>query len=262
MTFESMKQALVAAAKRAGLEQYEIYSQTEESISVETLKDEVNAFSSGTSGGICFRCIVDGKMGYASGELMTEDAIEELVLAAISNARCIDSEDEVFIFEGSPSYAEIDLGEVKVGDAATVRKTALELQRATYAVSDKVGDGTQSTVISAVTEVHLFNSHGLELSNRAGLNGAYVAPVVRDGNEAQESFEFGKGTCYEDFQDLPAKAVQSALDKLGATTTPSGKYDVVFEGSQFRQFLSTFAPVFSAKNAQLGLSLLAGKEGT
>ena len=52
------------------------------------------------------------------------------------------------------------------------------------------------------------------------------------------------------------------MDKLGATTVESGKYDVVFHGAQFRSFLSTFSPVFSAKNAQLGLSLLAGKENT
>jgi PmbA protein len=62
-------------------------------------------------------------------------------------------------------------------------------------------------------------------------------------------------------KDLPAKAVQGALDKLGAGLVDSGKYTVVFDGTQFRQFLSAFSPVFSAKNAQQGLSLLAGKEG-
>lgn len=262
MKFEQMKQALVAAARRAGLEQYEIYSQTEESISAETLKDEISSFSSGVSGGICFRCIVDGKMGYASGELMTEDAMEELVSAAISNAHCIDNDDEVFIFGGSSAYATPEAREVKLNDASTIRKTALELQAATYAASEKVGDGTQTAVLSFTTEIHLSNSHGLELSNRAGMSGAYVMPVVREGEEAQENFEFGEGATFEALKDLPQKAVQGALDKLGATTVESGKYDVVFHGAQFRSFLSTFSPVFSAKNAQLGLSLLAGKENT
>ena len=74
MNFEAMKQALIAAAQKAGIEQYEIYCESEENLSVETLKDEISSFSSGVSGGICFRCIVDGKMGYASGELMTVEA--------------------------------------------------------------------------------------------------------------------------------------------------------------------------------------------
>ena len=261
MKFEEMKQILVDAAERAGLTEYEIYYQMEESISAETLKDEISSFASSVGGGVCFRCIVDGKMGYASGELMTADALEELVQKAMSNARCIDSEDEVFIFAGSPAYAKLSERDVKLNDAAAVRDTALSLQRALYAQNEKVTDGTQTCALTVTTEIAMYNSHGLSLSNLVGMSGAYVNPVVRDGEEAQENFEFGEGTSYEALKELPAKGVQGALDKLGAGTIASGKYDAVFDGTQFRQFLSTFSPVFSAKNAQLGLSLLAGKEG-
>ena len=261
MIFEQMKNALVAAATEAGIEQYEIYYQVGESISAETLKDDISAFSSSVSGGICFRCIVDGKMGYASSELLTEDAMQELVKNAVSNAACIDSEDEVFIFEGSPEYAKIDAGEVKLTDAVTIRDTALRLQKETYAQSDKVADGTQSVAMSSVGEVRLYNSHGLSLSNRTGMSGAYAAAVVRDGEEAQEAFDFAVGETFDEVKETAAIAVRKALDKMGASVAPSGKYNVVFDGRQFRQFLSVFSSAFSAKNAQLGLSLLAGKEG-
>ena len=58
MKFEELKQALVAAAERRGLKEYEIYYQAEESISAETLKQEISSFSSSNTGGICFRCIL------------------------------------------------------------------------------------------------------------------------------------------------------------------------------------------------------------
>ena len=261
MLFEQMKNALIAAATDAGIEQYEIYYQVGESISAETLKDEISAFASSVSGGICFRCIVDGKMGYASSELMSEDAMGELVKNAISNAACIDSEDEVFIFEGSPEYAKIDAEDVKLTDAVTVRDMALRLQKETYAQSEKVGDGTQSMAMSSVSEVRLYNSNGLALSNRTGMSGAYAAAVVRDGEEAQEAFDFSVGTSFEEVKQTSANAVREALDKIGATVAPSGKQNVVFSGKQFRQFLAVFSSAFSAKSAQLGLSLLAGKEG-
>ncbi len=261
MLFEQMKNALIAAATAADIEQYEIYYQVGESISAETLKDDISAFASSVSGGICFRCIVDGKMGYASSELLTEDAMEELVKNAISNAACIDNDDEVFIFEGSPEYAVIDANEAKLADAVTIRDTALRLQRETYAQSDKVGDGTQSVAMSSLSEVRLYNSHGLSLSNRTGMSGAYASAVVRDGDEAQEAFDFAVGETFEEVKETAAVAVRKALDKMGATVACSGKYNVVFDGRQFRQFLAVFSPAFSAKNAQLGLSLLAGKEG-
>ena len=261
MLFEQMKNALIAAATDAGIEQYEIYYQVGESISAETLKDEISAFASSVSGGICFRCIVDGKMGYASSELMSEDAMGELVKNAISNAACIDSDDEVFIFEGSPEYAKIDAEDVKLTDAVTVRDMALRLQKETYAQSEKVGDGTQSMAMSSVSEVRLYNSNGLALSNRTGMSGAYAAAVVRDGEEAQEAFDFAVGTSFEEVKQTSRNAVREALDKIGATVAPSGKQNVVFSGKQFRQFLAVFSSAFSAKSAQLGLSLLAGKEG-
>ena len=261
MLFEQMKNALIAAATEAGIAQYEIYYQVGESISAETLKDDISAFASSVSGGICFRCIVNGKMGYASSELLTEDAMGELVKNAVANAACIDNDDEVFIFEGSPEYAKIEAGEVKLTDAVTIRDTALRLQKETYAQSDKVTDGTQSVAMSSVNEVRLYNSHGLSLSNRTGMSGAYAAAVVRDGEEAQEAFEFAVGETFEDVKHTSAKAVSEALGKMGASVAPSGKYNIVFDGKQFRSFLSVFSSAFSAKNAQLGLSLLAGKEG-
>ena len=252
MLFEKMKKALVNAAERAGLKEYEIYYQREESLNAETLKDEISSFSSSVGGGICFRCIVDGKMGYASGELMTEEAMEELVACAISNARCIDNDDEVFIFAGSPAYATPTAPEARLFDAGKLRETVLELQRRLYAESDKVGDGTQSVVLSAVEERRLCNSNGLELSNRVGLCGAYAAPVVRDGDEAQESFEFCEGTSIEDFAELPAKAVRGALDKMGAGTVPSGKYTWCSTANSSVAFFPPSPPCFRQRTCSWG----------
>lgn len=261
MRFEEMKEALIRAAKNAGLTEYEIFYQADESISAETLKDEISSFASGVSGGVCFRCIVNGKMGMASSELMREDVMEELVAKAISNAACIDSDDEVFIFEGSPSYASLPERKTEMSDANAVRDLALSLQRALYAESDKVGDGTQSAALSAVIETVLCNSKGLDLSSRSGMSCGYAMPVCREGEEAHEAFEVSAGATFEDMKELPKKAVRNALDQFGATTVDSGKYDVLFDGKQFRAFLSAFSSAFSAKNAQKGLSRLAGKEG-
>ncbi len=261
MNFEQLKQALIVAAEKAGLDQYEIYYEKDENLSVETLKDEINAFSSGVSAGICFRCVVNGKMGYASGELLTVDAMEDLVLRAISNAKCIDSEDVAIIFEGSEHYETINLPEPTLADPAEMRKIALAIQKQTYSASDKVGDGTQSAMVSNVGEIALYNSNGLDLKNKVGQTAGYAVAIVREGEEAQQAFSAAAGKTFQELSEVSEKAVQKALDKMGAGPVSSGKYNVLFDGEQFRNFLSTFSSVFSAKNAQLGLSLLAGKEG-
>ena len=261
MNFSEIKDIIISACIKHGIEEYEVYYTVGEDISAETLKQEVSAFSSGESAKVYFRCLVDGHMGYASSSYFDADELEDLVLRAADNAKIIENNDVVVIFKGSESYAKTTAPEPAAIEAAELKKCALELQKATYAVDSAVVDGTQSIAISFKNEMYLYNSHGLELSNRVGMSGCYVAAVVNKDGEARDNFEFAENIYSDDAKKLPAKAVQGALDKIGATEIPTGKYNVVIDGTQMRSLLSAFSSAFSAKNALLGMSRLAGKEG-
>ena len=261
MNFNEIKEIISAACEKYGVKEYEVSYSIGENISAETLKDEISAFSSGESAQVSFRCIVDGHMGYASTSYFDADEIEDLVIRASDNARAIENEDVVVIFKGSESYGKTTAPEPEVVDAATLKEKAMELQKKTYATNEAVVDGTQSIAISFRDEIYLYNSHGLELSNRVGMTGCYVAAVVNKDGESRDNFEFAESISGEKYDELPAKAVNGALEKIGASEIPTGKYNVVIDGSQMRSLLSAFSPSFSAKNAILGMSMLAGKEG-
>lgn len=261
MNFTEIKDIIISACKKHGIEEYEVYYTVGEDISAETLKQEVSAFSSGESAKVYFRCLVNGHMGYASSSYFDADELEDLVLRASDNAKVIENNDVVVIFKGSESYAKTTAPEPAAIEAAELKKCALELQKATYATDSAVVDGTQSIAMSFKNEMYLYNSHGLELSNRVGMSGCYVVSVVNKDGEARDNFEFAENIYSEDAKNLPAKAVQGALNKIGATEIPTGKYNVVIDGTQMRSLLSAFSSAFSAKNALLGMSRLAGKEG-
>ncbi len=70
MNYESFKKSVAAAAEKAGISEYELYSMEDESVSISAFQTEIENFSSSVRGGVCFRCIVNGKMGYAATELM------------------------------------------------------------------------------------------------------------------------------------------------------------------------------------------------
>ena len=178
MNFEQIKEILVAAAAREGIEEYEIYAMSDRSLSTETLKDEISAFSYGVSGGVSFRCVVDGKMGYASGELMTEAALWALVTRAAENARCIESDEVAEIFAGSAQYDAVTAKDFTLPEAAELKDWALQLQKETYAQDTMVSDGTQSMAMGYESEIDLYNSKGLSLHNRVGIAGAGVYAVV------------------------------------------------------------------------------------
>lgn len=261
MKFDAIKDCLIAEANRAGLSEYEVYFMESSGLSAETLKDEISSFSSGVGGGVSFRCVVNGRMGCAATELLCEEEMVALVHRAITNAQYIENDDKAILFAGSERYAQVRLPEITDVDAALLKETALAIQKETYAGSEFVADGTQSGVFADEIRMELLNSHGLQLSHRVAMNGAYVQAVVQKDGEAQDAFDFALGIDSDERRDLSRRALDEALSKVGAIEIESGKYDVIFCGKQMRSLLSAFSSVFSAKQAQLGLSLLKGKEG-
>ena len=261
MKFETIKEYVFEAARAEGIEEFEIFYTSDSSVSAEALKDEISAFTYGVSGGVCFRCIVNGKMGTAATELLEPEELAAIVRRAISNAKNIESDDPAVIYKGSAEYQKTSAKEFSVPEAAKIKKCALTLQADTYAQSEYVTDGTQSGAFAGESEMRLLNSYGLDLYNKYGVCGAYIQAVVNKDGEAEEYFELREEIDTDLLGDLPAKTVRGALSKLGAKKVPSGKYDVVFSAKQVRTLLSTYSPIFSARNAQLGLSLLKGKVG-
>jgi len=261
MTFSEIKNIISDSAKKLGVEEYEVVFSTGEEISTDTLGDEISAFSSGESSKVYFRCIEGGKMGYSSTNLFLEDEIADLVSRAKDNAKATENDDVVVIFKGSESYEKTTAPVPPIVDAGELKARALELQRATYAADSAVVHGTQSMTLSFVNHMYLYNSYGLELENHAGMSGAYVVAVVNKDGEARDHFWFAENIYSKEASELPAKTVQGALDKIGAREIETGKYNVVFAGSEMHSLLATFSSAFSAKNALLGMSRLAGKEG-
>ena len=261
MNFDLLKNALVSALTEEGIGEYEIYYMSDESTSVQTLNKEVNSFSSAISGGLCLRVLVDGKMGYASTELMTESEMKELPLRAKANAEATEKPDTVGIFAGSESYEPLTLKKVELLSAAELKSYAIKTGEALFDKNPAVKEGTSSQAICAGTTVRLVNSHGVDLSLDCGINALIGEAVVGVDGENQADYSFksleGDGTINE----VVDEAVGEALAKIGAGSVDSGKYNVVFSGNQMRSLLSVFSSAFSAKAVIDGMSRLKGLEG-
>ena len=261
MNFDVLKNTLVAALSEAGLTEYEIYYMSDESISVETLNKEVNSFSSSTSGGLCLRVAIDGKMGYASTELMTEAEMKELPERAKANAFATEKPDTVGIYAGSDEYEELKIKKADLFSAAELKAYALKTGEALFAKDPAVKEGTSSRAVSTGTTVRLFNSHGVDLSLDCGINALIGEAVVGVDGENQQDYSFKNLTGEDTVAEVVDEAVGDALSKLGAGFVDSGKYNVIISGNQMRSLLSVFSNAFSAKAVMDGMSRLKGLEG-
>ena len=98
MLYEEFKSAVVAACKANNLSEYELYYTDSDSLGISIfMQDEVDTYSSENTMGVCFRCIVDVKTGYASTENLSEEDAKNLVEHAIANAKSIENDDKSFI---------------------------------------------------------------------------------------------------------------------------------------------------------------------
>ena len=262
MDFTTFKNTVIARCARLGIEDYELYYQTSESTSATAFRQQIEEFSSSLEGGVCFRCIVNGKMGYASTEALSEEQALELVARAVDNAENLESEEAVFLGEGGKTYRELTREPFSLPSTEALIEKALQLQQALYAADPRVIDGTQAETIAERSVTAICNSRGLDLRSETVLTGLVAAAVVSDGSEMTNNYSMKLGALPDmDLAALAEKAVTRALRKLGGEVAPTGQYPVVFDPGAMCSLLATFSGIFSSEAAQKGLSRLAGQEG-
>ena len=97
MDFQTFRQFAADEAAALNIEAYELYYQLEERTSVSAFRHEINGFSDASEGGVCLRCLVDGKMGYASTQLLSEESARALVRRAADNAGLLENDQPEFL---------------------------------------------------------------------------------------------------------------------------------------------------------------------
>ena len=262
MTFNEFKNHVIAACEEMGITEYELYYSASESTSVETFRHEINEFTASRDGGVCFRCIVGGKMGYASTEDLSEAQAKAVVAKAADNAATLESEEMVFLGEGGQEYEPLEIQSYELPGADKLISAALDVQEKLYAADPMVIDGCQSQGLIESSEIAIYNSKGLDLHYQNSVTGLVAAAVVSDGKEMENSFEVKLGRLEEiDVAALADKAAAKAKVKLGGQVAPTGQYPVVFSPNAMCLLLGTYSGIFSSEAAQKGLSRLAKAEG-
>ena len=262
MDYQSFKNAVIAEAQALGIAEYELYYQSGSETSIGVFGHEINEFSSSEGGGVCFRCIVGGKMGYASTQAFNEAEARAVVQRAADNASVLEAEEAVFLCEGGKTYQELNRQLPELPGTDTLIACALDTQEKIYAADPMVIDGCQTQVIAEQSEIAIYNSKGLDLHYENKVTGLVVAAVVSDGKEMSDSYEIKIGNLDAiDTTALTAKAAADAKRKLGGEPPKSGACPVIFHTDAMCSLLAVFSSIFSSENTQKGLSQLAGSEG-
>ena len=260
---EFVRRLFERSAERGGAS--EICWEASSSFEAEVKNGELIQYNVSDGAGLGFRVLKDGHTGTASTQILDEEAVDQLVDGAYENAALVESEDEQFMYPGDDSYPELDLcsPEIEAVTAAEKIEMAKELERLTLRQDPRIQQVEDCAVFSSSDERQLSNTLGLNVTTRSALLGGYVVAVARDGEKVNTGMKlfFTMDPKSVDLEAVAKAAAKEALDGLDGAPVPSGKYRVLLRNNVAGTLLSTFSGIFSADNAQKGLSRLKGREG-
>ncbi len=265
MNLDTFLLKLMDAARDAGIEAAEAYIASGDSFKAVSAQQEIVQYAVNTTCGLSLRGLYGGKMGYASTEVMDEEAVSQLVKGVVESASLSEEEDKQFIYAGDKAYPNVDTYNPALESVSPKDKLdfVLNMENTALHTDPHVKQVKYNTVLSGSGQVRIKNTYGLDVSYKGNYCGAYLQPIARDGEKASTAFDIAIAHDFSnlDYKKLAESAVKKAVFGLAGKAVKSGNYRVILENGAMADLLDTFSGIFSAENTQHGLSLLKGRVG-
>ena len=255
---------LFEAAQAAGVAPAEAACAQSDSFQVRVRRGELEDYQVSERLSLTLRGQVNGRIGTASTQAVTEESIPLLIQGVLESAALIETDEQDAILPPDDSYSSVCNASQAVTAITAEQKIALARDIDAKLRSDDPRLTPDTCAVATGEETFtLKNTLGLDLSHHSNMIYAMADVVARDGEHAATNYEirWGYGLDAIDAEELAESCKREALLKLEAGRMKSGAYPVVIKNTAMADLLATFCGVFSADNAQKGLSLLAGREG-
>ena len=252
---------VLAYGKKEGFAECEVFYRGGKSFEVLVLEGEVANYENSRQEGLSFRGNLNGRTGYAYTEQLTEAAIPYLVETARENAALLSPEDMEDLYEGEESYPHLEGVNEELEQLQVEEKiaAAMRMEQAALAGAEEVASLDYCALGTGLAELAIKNTKGLDVSFAKNFATAYVSAIAKKGEETKTGSYFWKDQDWKGFdpEATGREAAIRAAAHLGASSVPSGKYDVVLDGRAMVALLGAFAGIFFAENVQKGFSLLS-----
>lgn len=260
MNYSEFKQEAFKIAMELGCDAAELYFVEGSSFSVNVIEKELDEYNVKRSFGLNLRVQFENKNGYAYTESM--DAPEDLVKRAIDNAKAIEMKDE-HPMQGECSYKSVENPENPLTSLTEKEKIdlAFEIERKMFEKDDRVVRVEDASVATSKRRICISNTKGLDAVKESVVSYTIAAPIMKQGEDYKSAYAFRAGSNAMNIDDLACEAVSETAMQFDASPVPAKRYRVLFRNTAAADLLAAFVPMFSAAEAQRGLSLLEGKEG-
>ena len=257
-------QKVLESAAAAGIAPAEVSYTVSDAFSARARNAQLEDYKVSEKLTVTLRGKVNGRIGTARTQALDEESLSLLIRGVKESAELIETDEQDEILPPDAHYETVVNYSEALEGVSAQEKIALAMEiDARMQEADARIKPDDTVVSTSASTFAMKNSLGLDLSHRSNMIYAFTSGLAKDGERAATGFKlhWGYGADAIRPEALAKECQEDALSQLYAGRMKSGKTPVVIKGSAMADLLSTFCGIFSAENAQKGMSLLAGKEG-
>lgn len=261
----SREEALRYLLEQARIQGIDIEVLTDESreLSIDSFEGSVSDLKQAIRGGVGVRAVVDGRVGYAWSEDLTEGSLDWVLEEAKENALLQDETDsDGFLPEGRALGRSDLLSEGLSAPLDQKVQRALELERELQR-HEHFDRTSFARYMERENRHSVASSAGVRGDYRNGFAGLLASFVMRDGESVKQGFGLD---ATREFHELePGRTAQEMLHRtdrlLGARPLQTGRYRAYLEPEVVADLLKVLEFALSGKTLIEGKSRFEGKLG-
>ena len=250
-------------AKKAGIEDAELFFSQSYDLSFSLFHGEVDNYSSSNGFSIIARGLYQGKFGVASCDCWNNKNVEYLVNEIVTNAKLSENDDPVFIFEGSPKYKKISTFNKDLENISIDKKMDLlfKLEEKLRNYDERISEVESVGYEESKSVLTILNSKGLKLNQKNNYFTMYGVVIAKQGEQVKSNFDlfFDNDFSKLDIDSLAKKAAEGAIDQLGGEPCNTGVYKAVISPDAFKSLLAFYVGQADAEEVQKRSSLFVNK---
>ncbi len=260
MNYHDIADRLVRRGLRFGADEVEVYIQTSRNLSIRVRNADIETIQEAAAGGVGFRVLVNGRMGFSHCNDFNDRALEETLRKAIAFAK-LTSPDEFNALPGNMNHIDVDGlydPEIARVDTGTKIDMALELEALTMKDS-RITHSSGATFGERESELIIANSNGLLKSYKSSSCSLGVSVVAQKGEQRNTGGRSTSRRFFADLEPLPLvaeEASQRAWEMLDPRMVSTQRASVIYDPRVGRSLIGGIISAINGDRVNQGASFL------
>ena len=248
--------------KKLGVEDYDIYATEGKGTGVEVKEGEVDRIKASQTKGVAIRVVVDGRLGFAYTNDVSDDGIRIAIECAKENAKCSEPDDYSF---SMPEKTTLDLKlSDEEYDSVPVEKKielAKELEALALQFDSRVKRVRKAAFQDGKTTIYYYNSNDHNFSYTTTNYSLSILLAAEEAGDSQIGWDYQSSRFFHQLNPklVAVTAAQNATELLGAKPIKTKRVPVIFKNTVFSELIETLSAAFLGNNVLRRKSLFADR---